>query len=162
MIKRISPILFFASAVLLAVALSAAEVPEGVPKDATEVAPGTYRLVDKDGKAWVYRKTPFGMSRRAEEESQPASDAKPAREGMRMTPFGETKARDAVQDSAAKPATTPGPETRVIEEGDTVRFERPSPFGVYKWSRRKDELTAEERRLWQSHKQPGATGNNAK
>ena len=34
-----------------------------VPKDAVETSPGFYRWTDKDGKAWMYRRSPFGVTR---------------------------------------------------------------------------------------------------
>jgi len=81
-----------------------------VPSGAAEVRPGVYRFVDKDGKAWLYRKTPFGVVRA--EDSQPAAV------------------------------------TTAKEDGDTIRFERPTPFGVDKWQKKKSELNATERAIW--------------
>lgn len=34
-----------------------------VPDGAVQVSPGLYRWTDKDGKGWMYRRTPFGVSR---------------------------------------------------------------------------------------------------
>jgi hypothetical protein len=83
-----------------------------VPAGAAEVRPGVYRSVDSDGKAWIYRKTPFGVVRTA--------DAEP---------------------------TAP---TTATEDGDTIRFERPTPFGVDKWQKKKSELNATERAIWEN------------
>lgn len=37
-----------------------------VPKDATQVDASNWRSVDAQGKAWIYHKTPFGVSKYAE------------------------------------------------------------------------------------------------
>jgi hypothetical protein len=46
---------------LLALALSA--TAQDLPAGAVKVDANSYRLVDKDGKEYLYRKTPFGLSR---------------------------------------------------------------------------------------------------
>ena len=76
------------------------------------------------------------------------TDAKGKKWIYRQTPFGIAKAED-------KPAETPA--TAVIpitatEDGDKVRFERPGPFGVYRWEKKKSELTDDERAAWQRSK----------
>ena len=83
-----------------------------VPAGAAEIRPGTFRFVDSDGKAWLYRKTPFGVVRKA--DSQPAAT------------------------------------TTASEDGDTIRFERHTPFGIDKWQKKKSELNATERAIWES------------
>jgi|SRR5580698_7167013 hypothetical protein len=86
-----------------------------IPKDAVPNPDGvSYIWTDKQGKKWVYAKTPFGIDR------SPASDA-------------------AVSVPSA---------TKVIDKGDTVRFERPSPFGTESWEKKKSELTNEEQHLF--------------
>src|SRR4051812_16600547 len=90
--------------------------PRTLPAGATQVEPGTYTYTDAKGKKWIYRQTPFGLSR---------AEDKPA----------ETE-------SAAGAAST---YMKATENGDTVRFERPGPFGVYRWEKKKSELDAEER-----------------
>jgi hypothetical protein len=147
MFKRISTVLL--------IAIGAAFAAEGIPKEATETAPGVYRLVDKQGKAWIYRKTPFGVSKKAE-EPQAAKETEAATSRSRATPFGETEERPRA--AAPKSAVR----TKVIEDGDTLRFERPSPFGVYKWSRKKDELTSDEKRLWESQRAANAAEKTEK
>src|SRR6266567_5835847 len=87
-----------------------------LPAGATMVEPGTYTFTDAQGKKWIYRKTPFGLARL---EDKPA----------------ETK--------AAAPST--GPVTTATEDGDIVRFERPGPFGMYRWQKKKAELDDDER-----------------
>jgi len=94
-----------------------------IPKDAIRNADGTYNYTDKDGKKWIYASTPFGVVK------SPAGNAD-----------GE---------SANAPAASPAPTaaTKVIDKGDTVRFERPGPFGTMSWEKKKADLTDEERRM---------------
>ena len=90
-----------------------------IPKDAVPNSDGTsYTYTDKQGKKWVYVKTPFGIMKNAYSETSAA--ATPAQDG------GMTKA---------------------IDKGDTVRFERPSPFGVMSWEKKKTDLTDDERHI---------------
>lgn len=146
----------FAAALLCTAALAyGAEVPAGIPKDATEVSRGLYRATDKDGKVWLYRKTPFGVQKAAEEavkaraaERAAAAPKEPA-SGVIRSPFGQTKVEtDASSDSKAAPVSSLA--TKVVEEGDSLRFERRSPFGVTSWTRKKSELTEQEKRIWQA------------
>lgn len=163
MLKQLTSTFVFAC-----VAAWAADSPAGVPKGAKETAPGVYRHVDPDGKAWIYRKTPFGVSKRAAEETEtaPAAGSRSG-EATHRTPFGETRSKSRYEDVIEHTATTRQSEagrnpvqTKVTEDGETLHFERPSPFGAYKWSRKKDDLTADEKRLWESQRtsSAGASG----
>jgi hypothetical protein len=105
-----------------------------LPGGATMVEPGTYTYTDAHGKKWIYRKTPFGLSR-AEDKPAPA---------------------DAV------PAPPPGAGVTATEDGDSVRFERPSPFGVYKWQKKKSDLTDDERAAWEHSQTKTASSEKAK
>jgi hypothetical protein len=70
------------------------------------------------------------------------------------TPFGVMKS-----EVIATPATSASLSgVKSFDEGDKVRFEKQSPFGVVKWEKNKTELTDEERDL--VNKQ--AAGQNAK
>jgi len=68
MMKQIAAVAFLSVGILFAAN------PPGVPKDAKETAPGQYTVTDRDGKTWVYRKTPFGMQK-FEDKSAPQSPA---------------------------------------------------------------------------------------
>jgi hypothetical protein len=138
---------------------------EKVPKGAERISPDVHRYVDKDGKAWLYRQTPFGITKTAEEQASTKAQAPEASSsGTRMTPFGETKAGGAIEETARGRQSSGGSavKTNVIEDADSLRFERPSPFGVYKWSRKKTELTADEQRLWDEHKASASVTQKAK
>ena len=37
---------------------------------------------------------------------------------------------------------------KATEDGDTIRFERPGPFGTYKWQRKKTDLDEMEQTVW--------------
>jgi hypothetical protein len=54
---------------------------------------------------------------------------------------------DRPADQDAKPAES-YPDVKAVEEGDSIRFERPGPFGTYKWTTRKSELSEMERTVW--------------
>lgn len=90
-----------------------------VPKEAKQLEPYTWRYTDRQGQNWIYRKTPFGLIRYPE----PPADPKRAE----VIPEGMT----------------------AVEEGESVRFERRTPFGMHRWTRRKTELTALEQQVWE-------------
>ncbi|MES1260608.1 MAG: hypothetical protein ABUS49_02645 [Acidobacteriota bacterium] len=91
-----------------------------IPKDAVPNPDGTYAYTDKQGKKWLYKNSPFGVLR--------APDAGVAADSTGGLKSQFVKATDA---------------------GDTVKFERPSPFGATKWEKKKTDLTDEERALLQ-------------
>ena len=91
-----------------------ASKPQPIPAEAVLGADGDYHYTDPQGKKWIYRKTPFGVSR------------------MEDTPqLASTKTAAAVAAAAYIKAT---------EDGDIVRFERQGPFGLWKWEKKKSEL----------------------
>jgi hypothetical protein len=136
-----------------------------IPKDATTNADGTYTWTDKQGKTWTYVETPFGVSRTLETDAHPKkalpkgvpagakanpdgtyrwTDKSGAAWNYLVTPFGVTR------NPAAKSETAPAQQTagvKVIDKGDTVRFERVMPFGTSVTEKKKSELTDDERRL---------------
>jgi len=115
-------------AILLTAAEAPAKKPAGIPASAVVVGPGSYRYTDQAGTAWIYRQTPFGISR-VEEKPAAAEAASPRQNDIRAT-----------------------------EDGDTIRFERPGPFGPYRWQRKKSELSESERAVWDQQR----SGANAK
>jgi hypothetical protein len=98
-----------------------------VPKDAVKNADGTWSYTDKQGRKWVYVNTPFGIIK---------SD---------------------VTDAESRPAAPPVANTRVIDKGDTVRFEQPGPFGPIAWEKKKSDLTDQERQMIEA--QQNQSGN---
>lgn len=125
---------------------SGADRPQanGVPKGAVEISPGVFRYADVAGKTWFYRSTPFGYVRTADEGTKGRADASAATPAAApvetSSPFGKSKA--VASPSAAAPDRADL--VKATEDGDVVRFERKSPFGIYKWTRKKTELTAAE------------------
>jgi len=109
-----------------------------IPKDAVQIDPNTYRYTDPAGKKWLYNKTPFGISR-VEDKAVSAEDAKKAQEDM------------AHQIES----------TKAVEDGDSIRFERASPFGVTRWQRNKAELNEMERAVWERELQKRAAPQGA-
>jgi hypothetical protein len=88
-----------------------------IPPGASQIEPNLYRYTDLSGKTWLYRQTPFGISK-WEETSTPAS----------------------------QPIAKSDP-VAVTDLGDSVRFEKKTPFGGSTWVRKKTELTDEEKAL---------------
>jgi hypothetical protein len=102
-----------------------------IPDSAVQVNPNLYRYTDSSGKAWLYRKTPFGIARYEE---------------------------SAV--SAPEPAPSKSEPTVVTDLGDSYRFERKTPFGGSSWVRKKTELTDDEKALVDHPSQPSPSGAN--
>ena len=90
-----------------------------VPAEAVEVSPGVYKLADKTGKVWFYRRTPFGVSRYEQPKEQPV----------------EMQAKYAAE----------VPATQITDQGDSVKFGRPGPFGNYTWVKKKADLDESEK-----------------
>lgn len=103
-----------------------------IPAGATQAGPNSWRYTDEKGETWIYRKTPFGMTRIA--EPAPKTDA------------------------AGKADAELPPGLKAVQVGDEIQFERPGPFGVTRWSRKMDQLTEIERKIWERDrpKQGGA------
>ena len=95
--------------------------PPEIPAAAVETETGTYKYTDPQGRKWIYRKTPFGISRL---EDKPPSEAGGAGPVDRLA------------------------NAKAIEDGDSVRFEVPTPFGVHKWQKKKSELDEMEQAAW--------------
>ena len=95
-----------------------------LPSGATQVEPGTWNYTDASGKKWIYRQSPFGLSR---VEDKPAESV-----------------------SADRTVAT-----KAVEAGDVIKFERPSPFGPYRWEKKKTDLTDDEKAAWEASRKSG-------
>jgi hypothetical protein len=153
---------------VLSAGLMAAGQALTIPKDAKANADGTYSWTDKQGKKWVYINTPFGVSRTLEPDRPkpraafpkgiPAgakanpdgtwswTDKSGAKWTYVVTPFGAIR-RPADEGSGNAAQSSQSVAVRVIDKGDTVRFERPTPFGVSVWEKKKTDLNEDERRM---------------
>lgn len=96
--------------------------PLEVPAGAVAFEPGMYRYTDAQGKKWIYRQTPFGIVRLEDTEANAAP------------PTVTLKSQDTVS---------------AVEDGDTIRFTRQTPFGVQKWQKKKTEMDEMEKALWE-------------
>jgi len=116
---------------------AAAALPT-VPEGAKPAGPNLYRYTDPQGKTWMYRQTPFGVSRWEDKPDQ---------------------------EQSAPDASKPAPAS-VKDLGDSVQFERATPFGPQKWIRKKSELTDEEKSILASQNDgkttEGAKGDSSK
>jgi hypothetical protein len=119
----LAAIILFAAATLAPAADDNTKKADSAPKEATipkDAVPNpdgkTYSYTDKQGKKWIFAKTPFGVIKKPD---------------------------------ADKPGGAPAnlSSTKAIDKGDTVRFERPSPFGTISWEKKKSELTDDERHI---------------
>ena len=102
---------------------------QGIPAGAVKIDENTYRFQEKDssgkpGTVWLFRRNPFGVSKIEEREA--------AKIGL-----------------ALPPTDTP---TSVADLGDSYRFERPGPFGAKVWTKKKSDLTDEERSIAEKSK----------
>ena len=93
-----------------------------IPKDAVQVDPNTYTATDPQGRKWIYRRTPFGISKA--EQRAPSAE-------------------EAAQAAKLIAATT------AVERGGEIEFSRPGPFGTYKWQRKKADLNDMEKTVWE-------------
>jgi len=90
----------------------------GLPTGAEKIAEQTYRWKDKDGVVWLFHKSPFGWHKAKEADEMARADAA----AKSMPPIKVLAVKD-----------------------DVVSFELASPFGPRRWTRKKSELTAEEK-----------------
>jgi hypothetical protein len=97
-----------------------------IPEGAVQMPDGRFAFTDAEGRHWIYVRSPFGVTRFEDKPGAPGATSDAA------GPFG-----------AAKPAD-PFANVKVSESGDVVTFERPSPFGISKWQKKKSELTEQE------------------
>jgi hypothetical protein len=104
-----------------AVQPKAAPAAPALPPGAIVTSAGTYSYTDPQGKKWTYRQTPFGLARIEERETSAAA--------------AEVEKKQAEQ-------------THAFADGDSIRFERPGPFGVYSWKQKKTALDSMEQTVW--------------
>ena len=88
-----------------------------IPAGAKQVEPHVYSFTDEQGTKW----------------------------NIRQTPFGVTKWRDS---DIPKPAIEAQANNIIVTDlGDSYRFVRNHPFGQNVWTRKKSDLTADEKAL---------------
>jgi hypothetical protein len=99
-----------------------------IPASAVQIEPNAYRYTDPKGKKWILFQTPFGIARKED-------DGEPLRKKLQET--------------------QPMRNVKITEDGDSIKFEREGPFGMYKWSKKKTELTDQEKAAWEAQKASG-------
>ena len=105
-----------------------------IPPDAVEVEPNIFKHTDKAGKVTYYRRSPFGVAY--------------------YTPPEKTS--NSATRSAA-PSSAPTGEMTGVDQGDSVKFTRPGPFGLYTWIRKKSEMSDDEKAAFENSKSNTAT-----
>jgi hypothetical protein len=164
-------VLFVCLATLAQSKESSSAPPAGVPAGAVSIEGHTWRWVDKSGKAWLYRATPFGMMRNEEprqtQAKRPAgvpAEAAPVSAGLwrwidpqrKVWLFQESPAGLMKSEEPKDAATASGGGADAVldlmsvkEEGDALRFSRPGPFGTYSWVKKKTQLDKDETIVWE-------------
>ena len=100
-----------------------------LPDGAVKAGPGTWRYTDAQGKNWLFTDTPFGLARSEDKPASATGSAERAAGGSQIT---------------------------ATEDGDSVRFEMPTPFGTSRWQRKKTELNTFEQAAWERAKSHSA------
>ena len=95
--------------------------PDGIPAGAVAAGENTWRHTDSKGKIWLYVRTPFGFNRMEEEAKSASSEP------------------DRSKDKAAAPAFR----VASVKDG-LVTFERDTPFGKNKWTKKRAGMSADE------------------
>lgn len=117
--------------------------PSGVPAKAVLVEPGTWKDTDAKGKVWLYKVSPFGVSKVAE-KPEPGSST-----GNMYT--GTVSASEKPSNVVA------------TIDGDTIRFQQPTPFGTKKWTRNvNDNMENDERAAIERARQSSSSKTSAK
>lgn len=109
--------------------------PTSIPANAVQIEAGAYRWTDAKGKKWILFETPFGIARK-EDTGEPLRHKLQEDHGMEGV--------------------------KITEDGDSLKFERPGPFGVYKWTKKKTELDAAEQAAWERQKSADAAKGGSK
>lgn len=115
-----------------------------IPADAKKVNDYTWSHTGANGVTTWYRRTPFGIMR-----STTAPDSVPEKPEQtasreRGNPFSKETESSVASENV-----------KVSIAGETVTFERGTPFGKSRWSRPMSELTDDERRWLEQSKGQG-------
>ena len=113
-----------------------------IPQGSVEIEPNIFKYTDKSGAIFYYRRSPFGVQHYV----PPTKDS--------VTQNTQTRP------STPLPTTVSTTETQAVEQGDSVKFTRPGPFGVYTWIRKKSELSEEEKEAFEKTKVNSATAHS--
>jgi hypothetical protein len=148
---------------ITAMAVGCASAETSVPKGATEIEPGLYKYTDSTGKTYKFRKTPFGVVKSLD---QPAKQAA-AEESDKTAPAAANLTSATPKETTASPFGQVKPPAsaqaiKVVDRGDSLEFERPSPFGSYRWNKKKDDLTPFEREAWDRSRQQSNAASGSK
>lgn len=105
-----------------------------LPSAAKPAGTNQWTYTDEKGQDWIYKRTPFGLTR----VPKPGS------------PLAQAQGQGALPSRLHEGIS-------VREEGDTIHFARTGPFGPMKWSKKRDELSeAEQKALEISRRESAA------
>lgn len=102
----------------------------------------------KQGQSGGAAETP--VKKQAEPKRVTGSDGKTYI--VRETPFGVVKVPETPAKAEKDDENEPPPDLKVREVGDSVEFQRMTPFVPVKWTKKKTELNELERRAWEREK----------
>ena len=109
---------------------AASSAPLELPATAKPNGVNQWAYTDPQGQEWIYKRTPFGLTRLP----KPGS------------PLAQAQGQNAMPSRLHEGIS-------VREDGDTVHFSRTGPFGLMKWSKKRDELSeAEQTAVTQSRR----------
>ncbi len=109
-----------------------------IPADAEEVEPNIFKHTDNAGKVTYYRRSPFGVAY--------------------YTPVEKGTSNSATRSAAPSSASTG--EMTGVDQGDSVKFTRPGPFGLYTWIRKKSEMSDDEKAAFEKSKSNSSTAKS--
>jgi len=112
------------------------------------------RVLGEDGKTYELRNTPFGPMRLAVGAGGTMEPVVAGNQAgaVLQTPFGPMKVAER-----SDPRFVQRPDATVAyEQGHSIRFERPTPFGVLRWIQKKTELNDVEKAAWERAGGPSA------
>lgn len=126
-----------------------------IPAGASKLDEHTWMAVDASGTKWFYRKGPFGVTK-TDKDVTAVSAAAQARDAQR-NPFSGGKSGPPSEAAARSSQIN----AKVVDLGDAYSFERATPFGLSKWTRKKADLTDADRALIEASKpQPPVEARN--
>lgn len=134
--KTIILMLTLASAALWAQSNGTAKkaaAPLELPAAAKPAGTNQWTYTDEKGQDWIYKRTPFGLTR----VPKPGS------------PLAQAQGQGALPSRLHEGIS-------VREEGDTIHFARVGPFGPMKWSKKRDELSEAEQKALENSRREGA------
>ena len=132
--------------------------PDGIPKNAVQTGADQWEVKDAEGRTWYYRRSPFGWMKTGglNEAERKKMESAPPPEKRESSPFGPIATESKKEPESQRTAV----QLKVKDLGEALEFERPTPFGPVKWTRKKSELKPDEQAAWDRQKSDPAKAKN--